>query len=281
MIGSSRLGEVVRHVGLVLGAALFAVPLYLTVDAASHDARSLLGGIPLSPGGQLEANLGQVITTGLPNTAPLHTMLLNSAIMALGITLGKLLISIPTSFAVVYFRFPGRMFAFWLILFTLLLPVELRFFPTYQVTASLHLLNSFPGLILPLMASATATFVFRQVFMTIPTDLVDAARVDGIGPIRFLTSILLPLSKANLGAIFVLEFVYGWNQYLWPLLITSGPEHATVVMGIQSMISAAHSFAVPEWNLVMASALLALAPPVVVVLVMQRWFVKGLTAGIT
>lgn len=281
MIGTRRSSEVLRHVGLIVAAAVFAFPLYLAFDAASHPATALLGGLPLSPGGQAGSNFAQVLTTGLPNSAPVGSMLVNSAIMALGITVGKLLISIPTSFAVVYFRFPGRMLAFWLIFATLFLPVEVRFFPTFQVTAQLHLLNSFPGLIVPLIASATATFLFRQIFMTMPAELADAARIDGIKPMQFLTKILLPLSKANLAAIFVLEFVYGWNQYLWPLLITTGTQHETVVMGIKQMIAAAQGFSVPQWNLVMAASLVALAPPVVVVVVMQRWFVKGLTAGIT
>jgi sn-glycerol 3-phosphate transport system permease protein len=173
------------------------------------------------------------------------------------------------------------MAAFWLIFITLMLPINVIFFPTYQVTAQFGLLNSYGGLILPLIASATATFLFRQFFMTFPVELADAARIDGSGPLRFLWSIVLPLSRTNLAAIFVLEFVYGWNQYLWPLVVSTSPHSATVVMGIQEMISAAQSFAVPQWNLVMAVALLAMVPPVLVVVVMQRWFVKGLMAGIS
>lgn len=276
----SRTVVIVRHALLILVAALFAAPLYIAVVAASHDARSLLGNFPALPGPHLIGNLTHVMTVPFPNSAPVGMMLVNSFIMALGITVGKLAVSIPAAFAVVYFRFPGRMVMFWIIFATLLLPVEVRFFPTYQVTAQLGLLNGFPGLILPIIASATATFLFRQFFMTLPTELIDASRMDGIGPLGFLWRIVLPLSRPNLAAILVIEFVYGWNQYLWPLLATSSQHYQTVVMGIQGMIQAATSFAVPQWNLVMATAILALLPPVIVVLFMQRWFIKGLTGGI-
>jgi sn-glycerol 3-phosphate transport system permease protein len=204
----------------------------------------------------------------------------NSLIMAVGITVGKLVVSIPSAYAVVFFRFRGRMLAFWAIFVTLLLPVQVRFFPTYSVTADLGMLNSFQGLIIPLIASATATFLFRQFFLTMPRELSDAARMDGAGPMTFLWKILLPLSRPNLAAIAVIEFIYGWNQYLWPLLASSGTAHKTVVVGMQGMISAAREFAVPEWNIVMAAALLAMAPPVIVMLIMQRWFIKGITGGI-
>jgi len=274
------LRQAARHVALIVAAALFAAPLYLAVVAASRPARAMLSSVPFTPGSQLVANLSQVLLHGLPDSAPVGRLMLNSAVMALGITFGKLVLSIPAAYAIAFFRFRGRMAAFWLIFITLMLPIEVRFYPTYQVTAQLGLLNNTAGLILPLIASATATFLFRQFFMTFPVELADAARIDGVGPLRFLSTILLPLSKVNLAAIFVLEFIYGWNQYLWPLLITTSPSQATVVMGVKEMISAAQSFAVPEWNLVMAVALIALVPPVIVVIVMQRWFVKGLTSGI-
>lgn len=276
---ASGLSQALRHGALVFAAAAFAFPLYLAFVAATHPAKDLLTGVPLVPSGQLGHNLWHVLTRGLPNSAPVTTLMANSAVMALGISIGKLLISIPAAFAVVFFRFRGRMVAFWLIFITLMLPIEVRFFPTYQVTAEFGLLNSYGGLILPLVASATATFLFRQFFMTFPAQLADAARLDGTGPLRFLWSIVLPLSRTNLAAIFVLEFVYGWNQYLWPLIVTTSQHDATVVMGIQEMISSAQSFAVPQWNLVMTVALLAMVPPVVVVVVMQRWFVKGLMSG--
>lgn len=275
----NRLTVIVRHTFLIAIAALFAIPLYVAFVAASHSARSLLGAFPVAPGGQFIHNMVQVLFVGFPSSAPIGLMLVNSFIMALGITVGKLMVSIPAAYAVVYFRFPGRMAAFWLIFITLLLPVEVRFYPTYQVTAQLGLLDGYSGLVLPLIASATATFLFRQFFMTLPIELMDAARMDGVGPLQFLWEIVLPLSKPNLAAITVIEFIYGWNQYLWPLLTTSHQRYQTVVMGMQGMITSATSFAVPEWNLVMAAALLALTPPVIVVLVMQRWFVKGITAG--
>jgi sn-glycerol 3-phosphate transport system permease protein len=272
--------QALRHVALVLVAALFAAPLYLALVAATRSAPAFLNGVPTVPGLQLGKNLHQVFGPGIANSPPVGSLMVNSAVMALGVSIGKLVLSIPAAFAVTFFRFRGRMVAFWLIFATLMLPVEVRFFPTYQVTAQLGMLNSFSGLVIPLVASATAVFLFRQFFMTFPLELADAARLDGIRPLGFLWRIVLPLSKPNLAAVFVLEFIYGWNQYLWPLLVTSG-SHSTVVMGIREMISAAQSFAIPQWNLIMTVTLLALAPPVVVVLVMQRWFVRGLTAGIS
>ncbi|APZ44022.1 sn-glycerol-3-phosphate ABC transporter permease UgpE [Acidihalobacter ferrooxydans] len=266
-----------RIVLLTLVAILVAVPLYIALVAASHSPRDLLGQFPLLPGHQLGHNFASALVKGLPGAPPVWLMLGNSLLMALGIAIGKLVISILSAYAVVYFRFPLRMTAFWLIFMTLMLPVEVRFFPTYQVTAGLHLLNSYGGLILPLIASATATFLFRQFFLTLPRELVDAARIDGAGPLRFFFDTALPLSRTNIAALFVLEFVYGWNQFLWPLLTTTHQRYATIVMGIQGMITASQSFALPQWNLIMATAILALTPPVLVVVLMQRWFIKGLT----
>ena len=271
----------IRHVLLILVAAAVALPLYLAVVVASRPAAALLDGVPFVPGNMLFANLGHVLREGLPDSPPVSRMLWNSLEMAMGISLGKILLSVPAAFAVVFFRVRGRMLAFWLIFVTLMLPIEVRFYPTYKVVAQLGLLNTLPGIVLPLIASATATFLFRQFFLTFPPELADAARVDGCGPLRYLVEVVLPLSKVNLAAIFVLEFIYGWNQYLWPLLTTTSPSQSTVVIGMKEMISAAQSFSVPEWNLVMAVAIVALVPPVIVIVVMQRWFVKGLTAGIT
>jgi sn-glycerol 3-phosphate transport system permease protein len=202
-------------------------------------------------------------------------MMLNSLVMALGITIGKIAISLLSAFAIVYFRFPFRIFFFWLIFMTLMLPVEVRIFPTYQVIVDLGMLNSYAGLTIPLIASATATFLFRQFFMTIPEELMEAARVDGAGPMKFFKDIMLPLSITNIAALFVIMFIYGWNQYLWPLLITTSTDYYTVVMGIQRMANAAETD--PQWQLVMAAVVLAALPPVLVILVMQRLFVKGLT----
>ena len=257
----------IRHVLLILVAAAVALPLYLAVVVASRPAAALLDGVPFVPGNMLFANLGHVLREGLPDSPPVSRMLWNSLEMAMGISLGKILLSVPAAFAVVFFRVRGRMLAFWLIFVTLMLPIEVRFYPTYKVVAQLGLLNTLPGIVLPLIASATATFLFRQFFLTFPPELADAARVDGCGPLRYLVEVVLPLSKVNLAAIFVLEFIYGWNQYLWPLLTTTSPSQSTVVIGMKEMISAAQSFSVPEWNLVMAVAIVALVPPVIVIVV--------------
>ena len=201
-------------------------------------------------------------------------MLLNSMVMALGITIGKIAISIISAYAIVYFRFPLRMVFFWLIFLTLMLPVEVRIVPTYEVAAGLGLLNSYPGLILPLIASATATFLFRQLFMTLPDELVEAARIDGAGPLRFFFDMVVPLSRTNIAALFVILFIYSWNQYLWPLLITTKPEMNTIVMGIKQMFPSGDDVA--EWPVIMATTMLAMLPPVAVVVFMQRLFIKGL-----
>ncbi len=273
--------QVARHAVLALFAVLFALPLYLAVVAATRSAPAFLNGVPVAPGGQLGHNLSQVFGRGITNSPAIGNLMVNSAVMALGVSLGKLVLSVPVAYAVVFFRFRGRLVAFWLVLATLMLPVEVRFFPTYQVTTQLGMLNSFSGLIVPLIASATAVFFFRQSFRSFPLELADAARLDGIGPLRFLTSVVLPLTRPILAAIFVLEFIYGLNQYLWPLLVSSSASQATIVMGVKEIISASQSFAVPQWNLVMAITLVALVPPVIMVVLMQRWFVRGLMSGIS
>jgi sn-glycerol 3-phosphate transport system permease protein len=201
-------------------------------------------------------------------------MMLVSLTMAVGIAVGKILISLLSAFAIVYFRFPLRYFFFWMIFVTLMLPVEVRITPTYEVMSDLGLLNTFPGLIMPLIASATATFLFRQFFMTVPDELAEAARIDGAGPMRFFFTILVPLSVTNIAAMFVIQFIYGWNQYLWPLLITTSEDMYPIVIGIKRMIGGGD--AANEWNLIMATAILAMIPPAIVVLLMQRWFIRGL-----
>lgn len=194
--------------------------------------------------------------------------------MALAIAVGKIIISILSAYAIVFFRFPGRMVFFWLIFITLMLPVEVRILPTYKVMVDLGLIDTYTGLTVPLMASATATLLFRQFFMTIPGELVEAARVDGAGPWRFFKDILLPLSKTNIAALFVILFIYGWTQYLWPLLMTNRNDMTTIVIGLRKMISFAD--ADTEWHLVMVTCILAILPPILVVVLMQRWFVRGL-----
>jgi sn-glycerol 3-phosphate transport system permease protein len=268
---------VFSHLVLILGVLAVAFPLYVTLVASTLRLEEILAPpMPLVLGDQALENYSQVLRAGSTkgSSAAVATMLFNSLVMALTIAIGKITISIIASFAIVYFRFPLRYFFFWMIFVTLMLPVEVRIIPTYQVVADLGMLNSYVGLTLPLIASATATFLFRQFFLTVPDELAEAARIDGAGPMRFFRDVLLPLSGTSIAALFVIQFIYGWNQYLWPLLITSEESMYTVVIGINRMIVGGD--AVNEWNLVMATAVLALLPPALVVLLMQRWFVKGL-----
>ena len=265
------------HVVLILGVLVVAFPLYVTFIASTHTLEAIVQvPMPLLPGDQLVANYTQVLTAGTTtgSRASGVNMLINSTVMALAIPLGKIAISVISAFAIVYFRFPLRMFFFWMIFITLMLPVEVRIIPTFKVIADLGMLNTYAGLTVPLIASATATFLFRQFFMTVPDELAEAARVDGAGPMRFFWDVLLPLSKTSMAALFVIQFIYGWNQYLWPLLITTDESMYTTVIGIKRMIVG--SDAANEWNLIMATAILAMLPPALVVVLMQRWFVKGL-----
>ncbi|HEU4646414.1 MAG TPA: sn-glycerol-3-phosphate ABC transporter permease UgpE [Burkholderiales bacterium] len=269
--------DVLSHGILILGVIVIAFPVYVTFVASTLPLEQIMvAPMPLWPGDRLVENYSQVLFAGTAtgSKAPVATMLFNSTVVALCITLGKISISLISAFAIVYFRFPLRMFFFWMIFITLMLPVEVRIIPTFQVIADLGMLNSYAGLSLPLIASATATFLFRQFFMTIPDELAEAARMDGAGPMRFFWDVVLPLSKTSMAALFVIQFIYGWNQYLWPLLITTDESMYTAVIGIKRMIVGGD--AANEWNLVMATAMLALLPPAVVVLVMQKWFVKGL-----
>jgi sn-glycerol 3-phosphate transport system permease protein len=230
----------------------------------------------LAPGPLFFETYYRTLFVGTSGTTrePVSTMLFNSFVMATVIAVGKISISIISAYAVVYFKFPFRMVAFWLIFMTLMLPVEVRIYPTYKIAADLNLLDSYAGLTLPLIASATATLFFRQFFMTIPDELIEASKLDGAGPFRFFKDTVLPLSRTNIAALFVILFIYGWNQYLWPLLITTRDDMQTIVIGIKKMIVTAD--ALTEWNVVMATAMLAMLPPVAVVVLMQRWFVKGL-----
>jgi sn-glycerol 3-phosphate transport system permease protein len=265
------------HAVLILGVLAVAFPVYVTFVASTLTLEQIMSvPMPLVPGDQFMANYSQVLTAGsnVGSKAAVSTMLFNSTVMALGIAIGKIAISIIASFAIVYFRFPLRMFFFWMIFITLMLPVEVRIIPTFKVVSDLGMLNSYLGLTLPLIASATATFLFRQFFLTVPDELAEAARVDGAGPMRFFWDVLLPLSKTSMAALFVIQFIYGWNQYLWPLLITGDESMYTAVIGIKRMIVG--SDAANEWNLIMATAMLTMLPPAVVVLLMQKWFVKGL-----
>ena len=265
------------HVVLTLGVLLFAVPVWLVVAGSTQDPGAISRGeLSLIPRLSGLGVYRDVLTQGTAGGAPVWHMLLVSFGMALGIAIGKIAISVLSAYAVTFFRFPFRMLCFWTIFVTLMLPVEVRIIPTYSVMAGFGLINSFTGLTVPLIASATATLLFRQTFLAIPDELVEAARMDGAGPWRFLRDILLPVSAPNLAALFVILFVYGWNQYLWPLLVATDPSLDTIVIGIVKMIGLETQ---TEWNRVMATAVLALLPPVAVVVLMQRWFVRGLTDG--
>jgi len=264
------------HSILTLGVLLFALPVWLVFAGSTQDSGAITrGDLSLLPGTDFSA-YARVLTKGTMGTEPVWHMLLVSGAMAIGIAGGKIIISILSAYAVVFFRFPFRRTAFWIIFITLMLPVEVRIIPTYAVMSDFGLINSFTGLTVPLIASATATLLFRQVFVAIPDELVEAARIDGAGPLRFLRDILIPVSSANIAALFVILFVYGWNQYLWPLLVATDPGLDTIVIGIVKMIGVETQ---TEWNAVMATAVLALLPPIAVVVLMQRWFVAGLTEG--
>ncbi len=265
------------HAVLIAGVALVAFPLYVTFVASTLTAEQILTvPMPLLPGSHLIENYSQALSSGstMGASAPVGRMMLNSLVMAIAIAVGKIAISVIASFAIVYFRFPLRNFFFWMIFITLMLPVEVRIIPTYKVVSDLGMVNSYLGLTVPLIASATATFLFRQFFLTIPEELAEASRIDGAGPMRFFFDVVLPLSKTTIAALFVIQFIYGWNQYLWPLLITTQESMYTTVIGIKRMIMTGD--AATEWNLVMATAMLAMLPPALVVVLMQRWFVKGL-----
>lgn len=265
------------HLVLALGVALFALPLWVVFAGSTQEAAAIARGeLSLVPDPAGLGTYAAVLREGSRGSSPVWRMLLVSFAMALCIALGKIVISVLSAYAVAFFRWPGRLAAFWMIFLTLMLPVEVRIIPTFQVMAGFGLINSFTGLTVPLIASATATLLFRQVFLAIPDELVEAARMDGAGPWRFLRDILLPVSAANIAALFVILFVYGWNQYLWPLLVATDPRLDTIGIGLVKMIG---TEALTEWNRVMATAVLALLPPVAVVVLMQRWFVKGLTEG--
>ncbi|MGC6528122.1 MAG: sn-glycerol-3-phosphate ABC transporter permease UgpE [Paracoccaceae bacterium] len=263
----------ITHVLMITGVLVIFFPIWLAFVASTVTQPEIVSPpMPILPGDHFWENYKAALFSGV--NVPVATMLINSLLMAIGIAIGKIIISLLSAFAIVYFRFPGRTFFFWLIFITLMLPVEVRIVPTYEVVASFGLLNSYSGLILPLIASATATFLFRQFFMTIPDELAEAARVDGAKPMRFFVDIVLPMSRTNIAALFVILFIYGWNQYLWPLLITTDPEMNTIVMGIKQMFPSGDDVA--EWPVIMATSILAMIPPVIVVISMQKLFVRGL-----
>jgi sn-glycerol 3-phosphate transport system permease protein len=272
--------SLVAHLVLIVGVVLVAFPLVVTLIASTQTAQQIVQQAPMSliPGTNLIESYRTALFGGQSEygsrIAPVAPMMWTSLLSALTIAIGKIIISLLSAFAFVYFRFPGRTLCFWMIFVTLMLPVEVRIGPTYEVVSNLGMLNTFAGLTVPLVASATATFLFRQFFLTVPDELVEAARIDGAGPIRFFIDVLIPLSATSIAALFVIQFIYGWNQYLWPLLVTTDESRYPIVMGIKRMISGGD--AANEWNVIMATAILAMLPPALVVLLMQKWFVKGL-----
>ena len=280
MVERDKIGRAISHVVLLLGVLVIAFPVYVTLVASTQTSQQIVQTVPMSmaPGGHMletyrialfggEASYGNKVAAVAP-------MMWVSFVSAMVISLGKIAISLLSAFAFVYFRFPGRGLCFWMVFVTLMLPVEVRIFPTYQVVSDLRLLNTYAGLTVPLIASATATFLFRQFFLTVPDELVEAARIDGAGPMRFFKDVLVPLSMTSVAALFVIQFIYGWNQYLWPLLVTTDESMYPIVMGIKRMFAGGD--AANEWNVIMATAILAMIPPALVVLLMQRWFIKGL-----
>ena len=277
MVENRPLSRLMAHLFLILGVIVVAFPVYYTFIASSQGTQPIAtGSVSLLPGSEFVHNYDQALSAGVAITSgqPVARMLLNSLVVALIIAVGKIAISLLSAYAVVFFSFPLRMIFFWMIFITLMLPVEVRILPTYKVVSDLGMLDSFAGLTIPLIASATATLLFRQFFLTIPDELVEAAKIDGAGPLHFLRDMVIPLSTTNIAALFVILFIYGWNQYLWPLLITSSGTMETVIIGIKRMIGGAD--ARTEWGAVMATTMLAMLPPVAVVMLMQRWFVKGL-----
>ncbi|ESY13115.1 sn-glycerol-3-phosphate ABC transporter permease UgpE [Mesorhizobium sp. M0761] len=277
MIGQSPLRALIAHAVLILGILIVAFPIYYTFVASTQTLQTILKPpLPLLPGDQVWNNYSEALFGGVGRIGGVSVgrLLLNTTIMALGIAVGKIFISILSAYAIVFFRFPLRMVFFWLIFITLMLPVEVRILPTYKVMVDLGMIDTYAGLIIPLIASATATLLFRQFFMTIPGELVEAARVDGAGPWRFFFDILLPLSRTNIAALFVILFIYGWTQYLWPLLVTNSNDMNTIVIALRKMVSFAD--ADTQWHLVMVTAMMAILPPILIVVLMQRWFVRGL-----
>jgi len=280
MVERDKVGRILAHVILLLGVAVVAFPVYVTLIASTQTSQQIVQTVPMSmaPGGHMLETYRVALFGGETSyggrVAPVAPMLWVSFVSAMVIAIGKIAISLLSAFAFVYFRFPGRGLCFWMVFITLMLPVEVRILPTYQVISDLSMLNSYAGLTVPLIASATATFLFRQFFLTIPDELVEAARIDGAGPIRFFKDVLVPLSMTSVAALFVIQFIYGWNQYLWPLLVTTDESMYPIVMGIKRMFAGGD--AANEWNVIMATAILAMIPPALVVLLMQRWFIKGL-----
>lgn len=271
--------HITDHLILILGAVFMIAPVIVAFMTSTHDAVSVYrNGLQMTWGGHFTDTYSAVLTEagGFTKEVTGFTMLKNSMILGLGFAIGKIIISMLAAYAIAYFRFPLASFCFWVIFATLLLPLEVRILPSYEIVQGLGMMNSYSGLIVPLIASATGTFYFRQFFKSVPDELVEAARIDGAGPIKFFIDILVPLSKTMIAAIFIIMFVYGWNQYLWPTLITTDETFFTLVRGMRQILQVWIGAQIPETNQAMALAVLAMLPPVIVVIVFQSWFVKGL-----
>lgn len=273
-----------RHVGdhaiLIAGAIFMLLPVVIAFMTSTHDAITIhREGVQFLPGDHLVDNYGTVMLKGIGFEGAVTgtRMMMNSLILGLGFSIGKIVVAMMAAYAIVYFRFPFAELAFWAIFATLLLPLEVRILPSYEIVQRMGLVNSYTGLIVPLIASATGTFFFRQFFKSVPDELVEAARIDGAGPLKFFFDILLPLSQTMIAAIFIIMFVYGWNQYLWPTLMTTNEDYFTLVRGIKQIIQVWVGSQIPEYGQVMALAMLAMLPPVLIVVVFQSWFIKGLT----
>ncbi|WP_367714388.1 ABC transporter permease subunit (plasmid) [Nitratireductor sp. GISD-1A_MAKvit] len=300
MIERTPLLNIVTHVILIAGALLLIIPIWLAFVAATLTVAEVNSpNVHYLPGGELWNNL-----TAAWTRAEFGVKFMNSMIVAIAVVIGKVIISAISAFSIVFFNYRLRMVFFWVIFITLMLPLEVRIVPTYSVAANAlypfqtildatgiswliaqisgvelslewNMLNSYTGLILPLVATATGTFLYRQFFLTIPDELVEAAKMDGSGPFRFFVEILLPLSRTNIAALATIMFVYAWNQYLWPLLIiTDRANYSTVVMELRRLIPGPDAIA--DWNVAMAGTLIVMLPPLLVVVLMQRWFVRGL-----
>ena len=277
MIEQRKSARIFPHIILWISILIIIFPLYFVFVASTWTSAEILAApMPIYPGPHFLENYRRALTEGPQNLgASAFSMMKNSFIMAMGISLGKISVSLLAAFAIVFFNFPGRKFCFWAIFITLMLPVEVRIMPTYKVISDLGLLNSYAGLILPMIVSATAVFLFRQFFMSVPREIAEASQIDGATSMQFFRSILIPMTRTPIAAMFVIQFIYGWNQYLWPLLITTKQQYYTLLIGINRMLSGADVLI--EWQIVMATTLLALIPPVLVVVIMQKQFVAGMT----
>ena len=268
------------HLILILGAAFLIGPVVVALMTSTHEAAEIhRQGLMLTPGGHFVDTYEKVLTRegGFTGQVTGLRMIMNSLILGLGFAVGKIVLSMLAAYAIVYFRFRFATLAFWMIFTTLLLPLEVRIMPSYEVVSRLGLLNSYTGLIVPLLASATGTFFFRQFFKSVPDELLEAARIDGAGPVKFFIDVLLPLSKTMIAAVFIIMFVYGWNQYLWPMLMTTDESFYTLMRGIKQILQVWVGSQIPDYNEAFAMAVLAMLPPVIVVVVFQTWFIKGLT----